>query len=180
MNKELIKNHQFILFLIAAIWIIEIINLILGHSLNEYSLYPRRVDKLYGIISMHFFHWNLAHVISNSIPLLFLGFFVTSLGKVKEVTFSIMFLCGIFVWLFARNGIHAGASALVMGYWSYLISNAVFQRSFKNILIAVFIIFVYWGLVFSLLDFRKSISFEGHIFGFISGTVSAWIWRKEK
>lgn len=89
------RNYQFVLFLVASMWIIQIINLVLGYSLNEYSLYPRRFDKLYGIITMHFFHWSVPHIISNSIPLLVLGFFVSSHRDVKKITFSIMCLCGI-------------------------------------------------------------------------------------
>ena len=179
MNKKAIKDFQFILFLIAFMWIIEIINMVLNHGLNNFSIYPRNPEKLYGIVTMHFLHWNLAHIISNSLPLVFLGFLVSNLGKTKPVTLFIMLLSGLCVWLFARVGTHAGASALVMGYWGYLISCAIFERSLKSILIAIITIAIYGGIVFSLIDFRSSISFEGHLFGFLSGIVSAWIWHKK-
>jgi len=90
-----------------------------------------------------------------------------------------MLLTGMLVWLFARSGGHAGASALVLGYWSYLISCAIFERSFKNILLAIVTIFIYGGLLLSLIDLRSSTSFEGHFFGFVAGIITAWFWRKE-
>jgi len=179
LNKQAIRDFQFILFLVAFMWILEIINMVMNHSLNNFSIYPRIPEKLYGIVTMHFLHWNLAHIISNSLPLLFLGFLVSSLGKARQVTLLIAVLSGSLVWLFARNGTHAGASALVMGYWGYLISCAIFERSLKNILIAIITIVIYGGIVFSLIDFRATISFEGHLFGFISGIISAWIWHKK-
>jgi membrane associated rhomboid family serine protease len=179
LNKQAIKDFQFILFLVAFMWILEIINMVMNHSLNNFSIYPRELEKLYGIFTMHFLHWNLTHIISNSLPLLFLGFLVSNLGKTKQVTLVIMLLSGLLVWLFARNGTHAGASALVMGYWGYLISCAIFERSLRSILIAIITIAIYGGIVLSLIDFRASISFEGHLFGFVSGIVSAWIWHKK-
>jgi membrane associated rhomboid family serine protease len=161
-------------------WLIEIVNLFLGHGLSEYSVYPRRIEKIYGIISMHFLHWGIGHLLSNTIPLLVLGFFVTGVGKFKQVTISIALLSGLLVWLFAREAFHAGASALVLGYWSYLISNAFVEKNFKNSVIALLTIVLYGGMLFSLLDFRQWVSFEGHIFGFLSGIASAWFWRNNK
>ena len=179
MNKKAIEDYKLVLFLVALMWLLEIINMTMAHSLNSFSIYPRIPEKLYGIVTMHFLHWNWAHIISNSLPLLFLGFLVCSLGKAKQVTLIIMLSSGALVWLFAREGTHAGASALVMGYWGYLISCAIFERSLKNILVAIVTVAIYGGIVFSLIDFRASISFEGHIFGFISGVTSAWVLHKK-
>ena len=177
MNQKTVSDYRLLLFYAAIIWILEITNLILDHQINRFALQPREISGLPGIITMHFLHWNLVHIISNTIPLLILGFFVCSTGKGVKVTLSIMLISGGLVWLLARNGIHAGASGLVMGYWGYLISNAVFHRSLKNILLAILTILFYGGIVFSLIDFRSNISFEGHIFGFFAGIISAWIWR---
>ena len=179
MYKKTIEDFKFILILVAFMWVLEIINMTMSHSLNNFSIVPRVPEKLYGIVTMHFLHWNLTHIISNSLPLLFLGFLVSSQGKVKHVTVLIMLLSGLLVWSFARNGSHAGASALVMGYWGYLISCAIFERSLKNILIAVVTIVIYGGIIFSLLDFRATTSYEGHLFGFVSGVVSARLWNRK-
>ena len=179
MSRKITKNYQFVLFLVAIMWLLEFVNIVISHQLNTYALVPRHYDKLPGVVTMHFLHWNLTHLISNTIPLLILGFFLSASGKAKEVTITIMLVSGLLVWAFARNGTHAGASGLVMGYWGFLISSAFFKRNFKNILIAIITIFLYGGILFSLLDFRTNISFEGHLFGFFAGLFSAWYWYKK-
>ncbi len=178
--RKAMKDYKLLLIYIVLLWGIEIVNLLLSHGLNHYALRPREVGSLYGIITMHFLHNSIGHLLSNTIPLLVLGFFVSSLNKLPRVTFLIMLFTGSLVWIFARDGLHAGASGLVMGYWGYLISNAYFNRSFKNIAIAVITLIIYSGAVFTLFDFRSGISFEGHIFGFISGVFCAWLWAGRK
>lgn len=168
-------DYKVLLTFVAILWSIEILNLVFKHNLNQFALRPREISNWYGIISMHFIHNGFSHLISNTIPLLILGFFVSAVNKLRQATFLIMLLSGMLVWLFARDGLHAGASGLVMGYWGYLISNAYFNRSFKNIAIAVMTLLIYSGAVFMLFDFRAGISYEGHIFGFISGVICAWL-----
>jgi membrane associated rhomboid family serine protease len=174
------EDYKIFFIYIVLLWGIEIVNLLLSHNLNQFALRPRETGNLYGIITMHFLHNGVGHLLSNTIPLLVLGFFVSSLNKLRSVTLLIMLLTGLLVWFFARDGLHAGASGLVMGYWGYLISNAYFNRSFKNIAIAVITLIIYSGAVFTLFDFRAGISFEGHIFGFISGVFCAWLWAGSK
>lgn len=179
MRKSII-DYKLILLFIALIWGIEMVNLLLKHELNEFALHPRDVNSLYGVISMHFLHNGWGHLISNTIPLLVLGFFVSALNKMRQVTLLIMLLTGLLVWFFARDGVHVGASGLVMGYWGYLISNAFFHRSFKNITISVITLFIYGGAVLTLFNFQAGISFEAHIFGCISGIFSAWLFAEVK
>ena len=178
MNPQSIRDYKVLLFFIALLWIIELINLLIGHQLNQFALRPRDLSGVYGIFTVHFLHWDFAHLLSNSIPLAFLGFLVCATGRALVVTVTIMLSTGVAVWLFARNGLHAGASGLVMGYWGYLISNALFDRSLKNLFIGIITIALYGGIVFSLLDFRATTSFEGHLFGFAAGVAVAWGYSK--
>ena len=76
MNASAIKDYRILLFLVAIIWLIELVNIYLGHSLNQYGLLPRHPEKLYGIVSMHFLHGSLMHLIANSLPMLVLSFLV--------------------------------------------------------------------------------------------------------
>ncbi len=175
-----INGFGFFLFFIALIWGVAIIDLVLKIDLTQYAVRPRNPDRLYGVVLMHFLHNDFKHLLSNTVPLLVLGYFVTLLDQTLKVTFIVMVVTGLLVWLFARGGVHAGASGLVMGYWGYLISSAFFKRSFKNIFIAVITLLVYGGVVFTLFDFRSSVSFEGHIFGFFSGIFSAWLLAKKE
>lgn len=174
-----INDFKVVLFVIALMWGLEIANLVFDHQINQLALIPRHVDRLFGIIGMHFLHWSIPHLLANTLPLLVLGFFVCIDGKAGKVTLTIMLLTGILVWLFGRNGVHAGASGLVLGYFGYLLSSAYFERSIKNIILAIITVLIYGGIVISLVDFRDSISFEGHIFGFLAGIISAGMWRRK-
>ncbi len=178
--RKAINDYRLFLFFIVSIWGLEIVNILFKYNLNAFALRPREVESLYGVISMHFLHNSLGHLLANTIPLLILGFLVSTLGKMPQVTFFIMLLSGLLVWIFARDGLHAGASGLVMGYWGYLISNAFFHRSFRSISVAVITLLIYSGIIVTLFDFRASTSFEGHIFGFISGIISAWLLMEKK
>jgi len=172
--KETIRDFKLLGFYVAVIWIIEIANQAFQHGLNQYGLVPREFEQIYGVITVHFLHWGFGHLISNTLPLLFLGSMVCLSGQALRVSISIAVISGIAVWIFARSGTHVGASGLVMGYWGYLISKALFDRSLKNLLIGIITIALYGGIVFSLFDFRASVSFEGHLFGFASGVLVAW------
>ena len=165
------------MFFVAIIWVLEILNLALDRSLSHYGLVPREIDRLYGIVTMPFLHGNLPHLIANTLPLAILGFLVCATKKALPVTLTIMLLTGILVWVAARDGNHIGASGLVMGYFGYLVSAAFFDRSVAKVLVMIVTVVVYGGLIFTLLDFRSGISFEGHIFGFVSGIISAKLWR---
>lgn len=159
-------------------WVLQIVNQVSNYSLQYLAIVPRQIDSLFGIFTMHFLHWSIPHLISNTLPLAILGCLVCIEGKAVKVTLSIMLLTGLLVWLFARAGSHAGASALVLGYWSYLVSCAFFNRSLKNIFLAIVTILIYGGILLSLVDLRATTSFEGHFFGFVAGILVAWFWRK--
>lgn len=173
MNSKDFKDFKALLFIVSVMWIITLTGTVLGEQPKILALIPRQVHSLYAIVSMHFLHWDLKHLIANSLPLLVLGFFVCATGKARQLTMALMIFTGILTWLFARHGAHAGASGLVMGFWGFLITRAFFERSFKNILISLLTIIFYGGIVYSLLDFRAQTSFEGHLFGFIVGVLSA-------
>ena len=129
---------------------------------------------------MHFLHGNFSHLLANTVPLLVLGFLVCATHKGLQATVTIGLLTGSLVWLAARNGMHVGASGLVMGYFGFLLSGVFFDRRFKNIILMLLTVVLYGGLVFTLIDFRQWVSFEGHIFGFTAGIASAKIWRSKR
>jgi membrane associated rhomboid family serine protease len=86
----------------------------------------------------------------------------------------ILFVSGVLLWLFGRDGVHIGASGWIFGLWSLTIVRAWFQRSYTNIFIALAVILLYGGLAWGMLPSGGSISFEGHIFGALSGVAAAW------
>lgn len=166
-----------VLVLLAIIWCVEIVNLLLGHSLTTFGILPRDITGLIGIPLAPFIHASLWHALSNTLPFLVLGSLLLTTGHRRywSLTVSIILLSGIAVWLFARGSYHIGASGLVFGYFGALLTRGVIERSLPSILIAIATSIFYGGLLWGVLPLRSYISFEGHLFGLIAGIISAWI-----
>lgn len=164
---------KILIMLLTLMWLIHLINFFTGHYLNQFGVYPRQWSHLIGIIFSPFLHGNIPHLVANSIPFLILGLLVHQTKQLVFVSAFVIMIGGLAVWLFARSAYHIGASGLIMGYFGFLLSHAFFTRTLRNIIIALLTFIVYGGLLFSLLDFRTHISFEAHIFGFISGVIAA-------
>lgn len=166
---------KILLYVVAAMWVIQVVQFFTGYALASFAIYPRQPSGLIGILAAPFLHWGFFHVISNTIPLLILGWLVSTQVPLIKTSILIAIITGGLVWLLGRSAAHAGASGLVMGYFGFLLSYGFFARSFKSILISAIVVVFYGGMLFSLLDFRPHVSFESHIFGFVAGLLSAWM-----
>ena len=174
--KEALKP---VLILLIIIWIVEIVNLFTGHSLYIYGILPREIYGLKGIILHPFIHASLQHIISNTIPLFVLGFLVALDGKWPFIKTSVwIILCGgIFLWIFGRSSFHVGASLVIFGYFGYVIMRAITKKTISSIIIAILTILLYGGLIYGLVPVNNQISWEGHLFGLLSGLVAARIFK---
>ena len=152
-------------------------------NIKQFGIRPRTVNGLAGIIFSPFLHLNWAHLISNTIPLLILVFVILQFYNklfLKVSIFSIL-VGGFAVWLFGRSGTnHIGASGVIFAYIGFLLFSGIFRRSLKSILIAVVIIILYGGaLLRGIIPGQQGVSWEGHLFGAVAGTLAAWIYRKK-
>lgn len=163
-------------YFVVTIWVVEIINLFTGHSFNEYGILPRTPSGLIGIPISPILHSGLLHTLSNTLPLLILGGLVifTSPRKFWSLTVLIALIGGMLTWLFGRHGYHVGSSGIIFGYFGYLLATAYWTRDVRSIVIALVVVFLYGGLIWGILPAGRSVSFEAHLFGFITGIVLAW------
>jgi membrane associated rhomboid family serine protease len=178
---ELIKkNFLPVIVLVAAIWIVEAVNILLGHGLTSWGILPRRASGLIGIPLAPFLHAGLWHAVSNTMPLLILGALTLIGGRTRfwASTVGIVLLSGVLVWLFARGVPHVGASGLVLGYFGSLLARAYFERSLVSIAVAFLTMIFYGGLLWGILPLRIYISYESHMFGLIAGIAVAWLDHK--
>lgn len=174
--KEALKP---VLVLLIIIWIVEIVNLFTGYSLYIYGILPREFSGLKGIPLHPFIHANLQHIISNTIPVLVLGFLVALEGTWQFVKASVcIILCGgILLWIFGRSSFHVGASLLIFGYFGYVVMRAVSKKTISSVIIALLTIFFYGGLIYGIVPINNQISWEGHLFGLLSGVIAAKIFK---
>ena len=83
------------------------------------------------------------------------------------------------VWLFARPACHIGASALIIGYWSFILVRAYFGFSYIDVIAAIIGMY-YFGvhLTASVLSMEKGVSFEGHFAGLIAGAIVGYFYSE--
>ncbi len=186
MSRSLIpiKRSQItdVALLLGSMWLVFVLQTVLPYNLSSYGITPRTLTGFLHIPLAPWVHHSLTHIMFNSIPLLILGFIVHLSGRTQfwEVTTLIVLISGFGTWLIGNSGLHGGASGLIMGYWSYILVNAIFVRSFKNMFLAVVTLFFYGGMFLILLDVRPQISWAGHASGFAAGALTVWLKFKVK
>lgn len=164
--------------LIMTLWVLEIVDqLLLQHRLNRLGIVPRTQIGLRGILFAPLLHGTWNHLIANTLPFAVLGWF-TLLRGVTEfaiATAVIWLVSGLGVWLFAAaNTIHIGASGIVFGYFGFLLSRSYFEQDLLSAAVSVIVALLYGPLIWGILPSRRrGISWQGHLFGFISGILTA-------
>lgn len=163
-------NMHYVLIIILGLWLIQIFNYLIHYRLNVLGLRPRSMLGFFGIFISPLLHANFKHLFFNSIPLFILMLLILFSGLTHfiVISFLIVFLGGISVWLLGRNAIHVGASGLIMGYWGYLLLDSIINPSILSIILII-ICFYYFAAFFSSLIPKAGTSWEGHFFGFLAG-----------
>ena len=172
-----IKEHLLLLFgLLGVMWAVENLDLLPFVHLDRYGIHPRSVRGLPGIVLAPFLHAGFGHLMVNSLPFVILGGIVL-LGGVRvfwSVTVFVILVGGLGVWLVAGKFTnHIGASGLIFGYLGFLLARGLFEKSLPWVLVGLAILVSYGGLLFGVLPLHAGVSWEGHLFGFLSGVGAA-------
>ena len=162
--------------LVAVMWVVEVVDQVLGGRLDRYGIEPHDADGLAGIISAPFLHAGFGHLIGNTIPFLILGAAIalSGLRTVVLVVAIVAVVGGLGTWLVAPSGTdHIGASGLVFGFATYLIARGIFSRRLPHLAVGVIVAALYGTtLVFGVVP-EDGISWQGHLFGAIGGVLAA-------
>ena len=162
--------------MVGLMWILEIVDIAADHRLDNYGIHPRDVDGLAEILSAPFLHAGFGHLISNTVPFLAMGAAIALGGllRVGLVTLIVAVVSGLGTWLIAAsNSVHLGASGVVFGYATYLVSRGIFSRRFSELAVGVVVVAIWGvGLLQGLLP-QERISWQAHLFGAIGGVVAA-------
>lgn len=162
----------------VLLYLVELVDVILPADLDTNGIIPRTLGGLDGIVWMPFLHGGWPHLLSNTLPFLVLGFlvFANGLGQWIAVTATIWIVGGVGVWLTGASGsVHVGASGVIFGWMLFLLVRGVFNRSFRQLAVAV-VLLAYWGtMLFGVLPGDPGISWQGHLFGALGGVLAAWL-----
>lgn len=163
----------------VILWIVHITSLVFHLNLSRMGVLPRNVTGFIGIITSPLIHADFSHLISNTFPLVILGWIIFYFyRRVSYLLFGFIYLItGLLVWIFARQVYHIGASGVVYGFVSFLFFSGIFRRDNKSIALALVITFLYGGLVWGIIPGWRNISWESHLFGAITGLIAAFIFR---
>jgi membrane associated rhomboid family serine protease len=157
----------------AVLWIVQIVNAADGYDLDRFGVKPREVDGLWGLVTMPFLHASYAHVLSNTIPLVLIGW-VLMLSGIRTwatVTAIVVVGGGALTWLVGPgHTVIVGASGMVFGWLGYLLARAYFSRKLKWIIVAVLVLVFFGTLLFGLFPtLNTTVSWQAHVCGFAAG-----------
>ncbi|MEI2775288.1 MAG: rhomboid family intramembrane serine protease [Tetrasphaera sp.] len=163
---------------VAVLWLSEFVDTLVGNRLDGLGIRPRTEDGLVGILWAPLLHGGWGHLLANSLPVLVLGFIIlcTGLQRWLLVTAIVWLLGGLGTWLTGGGGsIHIGASGLVFGWFTYVISVGFFTRRTGQIALGITLFLVYGGMLWGVLPGRPGTSWQGHLFGALAGILAAWL-----
>lgn len=180
MIKQKRPDWHIVFVVLALLTGIEVINLFTGRMLNQFSVIPREFSHLGYIFTSPWLHGSLSHFLSNILPFAVMSFLLLEFGLKRYLRVSglLLLMTGLLVWLFAREARHIGASGILYGYFGYLLLAGFLSKRIWLALISVAVLFIYGGMIWGVLPSQPFISWESHLFGFISGLYLAWALRK--
>jgi membrane associated rhomboid family serine protease len=165
---------------LAALWLVFLLDALLGLKLNRFGLRPGSVPGLIGVVTAPLLHGSLSHIFSNSISL------VVSLTAIlylypnssTRVIPMIWLGSGLLAWLIGRPSMHFGASGLIYGLLAYVFFSGILRRDMRSVAVSLLIGFLYGSMIWGVLPIRPHMSWELHLSGGLMGVLLAFLFRK--
>jgi membrane associated rhomboid family serine protease len=176
-ERTLLGSSVVPLRVVFFMWLVFTIEFFYQVDLGWLGIQPRTLTGLIGIVTAPLVHGNLTHLISNTLPLLFLGailyFFYPRIAGV--VFLRCYFITNALVWLLSpRVSFHIGASGLVYGLSAFLIFFGLLRWDFWSLLISAVVFLMYGGIFYGIFPDNPHVSWESHLAGVLVGLGSAY------
>ena len=144
------------------------------------GILPRTMEGLVGIVCSPFLHADWQHLTNNSLPLFVLTmaliYFYRDLS-LKVLVFGILF-SGVFTWAIGRPNVHLGASGLIYVLVSFIFFKGLRTGYYRLMALSFAVVVVYGGMVWYVFpEVDPRISWEGHLGGFLTGMVMAFVFK---
>ena len=159
-------------FFVLFLWIVYWIQIRFDFDFYQNGIYPRDFSGLQGVLFSPFIHENIGHLYNNSIPMLVLlaalQFFYPKQTS-TVIAYGILF-SGLITWIIGRPNYHIGASGLIYVLVSFIFFKGIQTRYYRLVALSLSVILLYGGMIWYVFpDVDASISWEGHLAGFITG-----------
>lgn len=164
---------------VVAFWIVELTERSLGLNLSRLGVYPLHLKGLPGVLFAPFVHSGFNHLMSNSIPFFILFFALIYFYRwiSYRIFFMLYFLSGFTVWLAGREAWHIGASGVVYALAAFHFVSGVIRNDVRLLTLSIVVVFLYGGLIWGVFPIDPSVSWEGHLWGAVSGIILALYYR---
>ncbi len=170
-----------VLVFAAVLWALYLVDTFSGRGLTSVlAIEPRRVRGLDGILFAPLLHGGVGHLLSNTLPLVVLGFlaFLEGIRRFAVALGTSWLASGLGVWL-TGGGLTIGASGVVFGLFTYLVARGFYNRNWRQILLAVLLFLMYGSILWGVLPVVGSnVSWQAHLFGALGGILAAFLLRK--
>ena len=161
---------------VGLLWIIEVINLGLGGSLVVFGIHPHTLMGLLGILFAPFLHASLSHLMMNTVMFVVLGGILLLRDRRDFLAVSVLGALGsgLGAWVLGGAGtVHVGLSGVLFAYLGYLMARGIFERSLVAILLSVAVTWLFGSMAWGVLPFTVGVSWQAHLFGFLTGILTA-------
>jgi len=164
----------------GLLWLILIVDNVLGLGLTRFGLRPKHVEGLIGIFTAPLLHGGAEHLLSNTLPLIIslttiLYLYPRAAMRVIPV---IWVGSGMLAWMVGRPSLHFGASGLVYGLLAYVFISGILRLDMRSVAVSVMVWFLYGSMIWGVLPIRPNMSWELHLGGAILGVALAIAYRR--
>jgi membrane associated rhomboid family serine protease len=161
------------------LWLIKIVEVLIGARLYKYGIQPGQLSGLVGIFSAPLIHSSFPHLFANTAPLLILGTaLLYGYPKSAKIAVPVIYIgTGLGVWFFARQTYHIGASGLTFGFMFFVFTSGAIRWDRRAIALSMVVFFLYGSMIWGIFPSEPSISYESHLFGAMSGIILAILLR---
>ncbi|MEA3316451.1 MAG: rhomboid family intramembrane serine protease [Bacteroidota bacterium] len=180
-KKRFIHSLVFPFLFVCIIWLVKLAEFVLHINLSFLGIFPLHLKGLSGILFAPLIHGGMEHLMANTVPIFVLGvglfYFYNKIAY--KVFFLIFLLSNIWLWFGGREAYHIGASGIIYGLAFFLFVSGMIRKNGKLMAISLLVVFLYGSLVWGLLPIKPKVSWEGHLYGAISGLVLAIYYREK-
>ena len=176
-SKEAFRSALFwSLVIVGAISLIFVFESALGMSWYWLGVKPRAWAGLLGILTSPVKHHDIGHLLNNMLLLeiLLVGYYlhVPTKQPLRKLLL-ISLIANLWLWIGGRDAWHYGASGVVYGLFFYLLVVSIKGRIKELYLFVFSCLLLSAGFFIGLFPVEETVSFEGHLFGSLSGIMVA-------
>lgn len=165
----------------GSIWAVSLLGFVFPIK-QALGVAPRTLFGLLGVITAPWVHAGFGHLLSNTVPLLLLGW-LAMLPRQEGFWQAILggaLGAGLLAWLIGGpNTVHIGASGLVFGLFGFVLARGFYSRRMVDIAVALPAAMLYgFSMLAGLLPVYPGVSWQSHLGGAIGGILAARVCYK--